>query len=118
VASAILYRVVNNHVQSELDAVYAALADPTRRLMVERLRSGRLTVTELGEPLTMTLAAVGKHVAVLEAAGIIRTTKKGRVRSCAIVPNALGSARDWLTAQEAFWNDRIDALETYLEETQ
>jgi DNA-binding transcriptional ArsR family regulator len=105
--------VVNN-----LDTVYSALADPTRRLMVERLRSGNLTVSELGEPLTMTLAAVGKHVAVLEAAGIVRTTKTGRVRSCAIVPHALRSANDWLAEQEAFWTTRIDALETYLEETQ
>ncbi|MCU1439512.1 MAG: ArsR family transcriptional regulator [Rhodoglobus sp.] len=86
--------------------------------MVERLRAGRLTVSELGEPLTMTLAAVGKHVAVLEAAGIIRTTKQGRVRSCAIVPRALGPASNWLAEQEAFWNTRVDALETYLEENQ
>lgn len=103
--------MVNN-----LDAVYAALADPTRRRMVERLRGGRLSVSELGEPFPMTLAAVGKHIAVLEVAGIVRTAKQGRVRSCEIVPEGLAEANRWLTDQEAFWTARIDALEAYLEE--
>jgi DNA-binding transcriptional ArsR family regulator len=104
--------VVNN-----LDGVYSALADPTRRAMIERLGSGPLSVTELGEPLTMTLAAVGKHVAALEAAGLVRTSKKGRVRTCALVPGAVSEASGWLVAQEAFWTSRIDALEQYLKET-
>jgi DNA-binding transcriptional ArsR family regulator len=103
--------VVNN-----LDTVYAALSDPTRRQMVERLRGGELTVSQLAEPLTMTLAAVGKHIAVLESAHIIRTSKRGRVRTCSIVPHALADATAWLAEQERFWNDRIDALVTYLEE--
>ena len=101
--------MVNN-----LDAVYSALADPTRRNMVESLRSGPLSVTELGQPLSMTLAAVGKHIAVLEAAGIIRTSKTGRVRSCALVPRGLSGAGDWLAEQELFWNNRLDALEEHL----
>jgi DNA-binding transcriptional ArsR family regulator len=109
--SAILYRVVNN-----LNAVYSALADPTRRQMVERLREGDLTVSQLAEPLTMTLAAVGKHIAVLESAHIISTTKRGRVRTCAIVPRSLTDATAWLTEQERFWNERLDALVTYLED--
>jgi DNA-binding transcriptional ArsR family regulator len=109
--SAILYRVVNN-----LNAVYSALADPTRRQMVERLRDGELTVSQLAAPLTMTLAAVGKHIAVLESAHIIETVKRGRVRSCALVPRSLTNATAWLTEQEQFWNDRLDALVTYLEE--
>ena len=106
-----LYRMVNN-----LDAVYAALADPTRRSMVESLRTGPLSVSELGSPHGMTLAAVGKHVAVLEAAGIIRTRKTGRVRSCAIVPTALTEANDWMTRQQAVWNSSLDALAAHLEE--
>jgi len=101
--------MVNN-----LDAVYSALADPTRRNMVESLRSGPLSVTELGQPLSMTLAAVGKHIAVLEAAGIIRTSKTGRVRSCALVPRGLSGAGDWLAEQELFWNNRLDALDEHL----
>lgn len=108
---AILYRVVNN-----LDLVYSALADPTRRGMVERLRGGELTVSQLAEPLTMTLAAVGKHVAVLESAHIIRTTKRGRVRTCAIIPRSLADATSWLAEQEQFWNERLDVLVSYLEE--
>jgi len=102
--------VVNN-----VNAVYSALADPTRRQMVERLRGGELTVSQLAEPLTMTLAAVGKHIAVLESAHIIRTTKRGRVRTCAIVPRSLVDATAWLTEQERFWNERLDALVTHLE---
>lgn len=101
---------------SRLDAVYSAIADPTRRAMVERLSRGGLSVSELGQPFAMTLAAVGKHVAVLEAAGIVRTTKIGRVRSCAMVPNALGDATSWLARHEQFWNSRVDALIEHLEE--
>lgn len=103
--------MVNN-----LSSVYSALADPTRRQMVERLRRGELTVSQLAEPLTMTLAAVGKHIAVLESARIIHTTKQGRVRTCAIVPRSLSDATAWLTEQERFWNERLDALVTYLED--
>jgi DNA-binding transcriptional ArsR family regulator len=104
-------------VVKQLDAVYGALADATRRSMVERLRQGELSVSALGEPYPMTLAAIGKHVAVLEAAGIVRTRKTGRVRSCALVPRALDDASAWMREQESFWNDRLDALTTYLEET-
>jgi DNA-binding transcriptional ArsR family regulator len=99
-----------------LDAVYGALADPTRRQMVERLQGGSLSVSDLAAPLSMTLAAVGKHIAVLEAAHIISTRKTGRVRTCAIVPHALTEATKWIGDQEAFWNSRIDALVSYLEE--
>ena len=86
--------------------------------MLERLRHGPLSVSELGEPLTMTLAAVGKHITVLESAGIIRTAKRGRVRTCALVPRALTDATAWLSEQEQFWNERIDALIDHLEESE
>lgn len=105
--------MVNN-----LDTIYSALADPTRRQMVERLQHGELTVSQLAQPLTMTLAAVGKHITILEAAHIIRTTKRGRVRSCSIVPHSLTDALGWIAEQERFWNERIDALVTYLEENE
>ncbi len=84
--------------------------------MLERLRHGPLSVSQLGEPLTMTLAAVGKHVTVLETAGIIRTAKAGRVRTCALVPRSLTDATAWLSAQEQFWNSSLDALIDHLEE--
>ena len=106
-----LYRMVNN-----LDRVYTALSDPTRRGMLERLQHGPLSVSDLAEPRTMTLAAVGKHVAVLESAGIITTHKSGRVRTCAIVPHSLAAATAWLTAHEQFWNERLDALGDHLKE--
>jgi DNA-binding transcriptional ArsR family regulator len=103
--------VVNN-----LDALYGALADPTRREMVSRLREGRMSVSELGAPYGMTLAAIGKHIAVLESAGVVHTTKQGRVRSCTLVPHGLSAAATWLDEQERFWNTRIDALIDHLEE--
>jgi DNA-binding transcriptional ArsR family regulator len=103
-------------VNNRLDAVYSALADPTRRQMVERLRGGTMTVSQLAEPLTMTLAAVGKHITVLESAGILHTQKQGRVRSCTIVPTALADATAWIEEQHRFWNDRVDSLARYLEE--
>lgn len=73
-------------------------------------------MSQLAEPLDMTLAAVGKHITVLESAHIIRTTKRGRVRTCVLVPRSLTDATAWLTEQERFWNERLDALVTYLEE--
>lgn len=103
-------------VNNRLDAIYSALADPTRRNMLERLGAGSMSVSDLGAPYGMTLAAIGKHVTVLEAAGIVRTRKQGRVRSCSVIPHALSDARDWLAATEAFWNTRMDAMADYLGE--
>jgi DNA-binding transcriptional ArsR family regulator len=105
--------VVNNRTDA-LDALYGALADPTRRDMIARLRGGPLSVSDLGAPFGMTLAAVGKHVAALESAGIVRTHKTGRVRRCALVPRGLSPAASWLAEQEQFWNERLDVLEQHL----
>lgn len=104
------------HHGTELDALYGALADSTRREMIARLRTGPLSISDLGAPFGMTLAAIGKHVAALESAGIVRTHKSGRVRRCALVPRGLSAAASWLTEQEQFWNERLDLLETHLEE--
>ena len=98
--------------------MYGALADPTRRSMVERLRAGELSVSALGQPYGITLAAVGKHVAVLESAGLVRTRKRGRVRSCVLVPHGLDAASGWIREQERFWHERLDALTAYLDEEQ
>ena len=105
--------MVNNHAV-ELDALYGALADPTRREMIARLRGGPLSISDLGAPFGMTLAAIGKHVTALESAGIVRTHKSGRVRRCALVPRGLSAAASWLTEQEQFWNERLDLLEQHL----
>ena len=105
--------MVNNHAV-ELDALYGALSDPTRREMISRLHGGPLSISDLGAPFGMTLAAIGKHVAALESAGIVRTHKSGRVRRCALVPRGLSAAASWLTEQEQFWNERLDALEEHL----
>lgn len=84
--------------------------------MLERLQNGPLSVSALGEPLSMTLAAVGKHITVLESAGIIRTAKSGRVRTCALVPHALTDATTWLATHDQFWTERLDALSDHLKE--
>lgn len=99
----------------DLTRLYGAIADPTRRGILDRLRRGPRTVTELGEPFGITLAAVGKHITTLEAAGLIRTAKQGRVRTCSLVPGALREAEDWIRQQNLFWNNRLDALTTHLE---
>ena len=97
-----------------LDAVFGALADPTRRAILVRLAKQPLTVSELADPLTMSLPAASKHIRVLERAGLLRQTKIGRVRRCEILPIALGDAQQWMDEVEAFWTDRLDALGDFL----
>ena len=84
-----------------LDRVFHALADPSRRLMVERLSRGPASVSELARPLTMTLAAVVQHLQVLEASGLVRTEKVGRVRTCRIEPAALRTAEQWISERRS-----------------
>ena len=99
-----------------LSHVFAALADPTRRAMVERLGRGPASVSELAEPLDMTLAAVVQHVQVLARSGVIATEKRGRVRTCRLRPEALGRAGRWLAQQqERFWKAGLAALDEGLE---
>jgi DNA-binding transcriptional ArsR family regulator len=97
-----------------LDRVFHALADPSRRVMVERLSRGPASVTELAEPLTMSLAAVVQHVHVLEASGLVRSRKVGRVRTCRIDPAALGTAERWIAERRSAWERRLDRLGEYL----
>jgi DNA-binding transcriptional ArsR family regulator len=93
-----------------LDPVFQALADPTRRVIVERLSGGPASVSELAKPLAMSLSAVVQHLAVLEASGLVRSEKTGRVRTCRIEPAALKSAEDWIGARRAQWERRFDRL--------
>jgi DNA-binding transcriptional ArsR family regulator len=99
---------------ADLDRVFHALADPGRRLMLERLSRGSASVTELGRPLAMSLAAVVQHVQVLEASGLVRSQKTGRTRTCTINPAALSSAESWISERRTLWERRLDRLGDYL----
>ncbi|WP_299192289.1 metalloregulator ArsR/SmtB family transcription factor [uncultured Erythrobacter sp.] len=96
-------------------SVFRALGDPSRLAMIERLSRGPANVSELAEPLDMSLAGASKHVGVLEAAGLLVRTKRGRERVCELRPGALFEARDWVQRYSKFWNERLDALEQALE---
>src|SRR6266567_8774568 len=95
---------------ADLDRVFHALADPGRRVMVERLSQGPASVSELSKPLAMSLAAVLQHVQVLEASGLVRSQKTGRTRTCTINPAALRSAESWLSGRRGLWERRLDRL--------
>jgi DNA-binding transcriptional ArsR family regulator len=94
-----------------LDAVFSALADPTRRSILDRLRNGALTVTELAEPYAMSLNAVSKHIKTLENAGLIRREITGREHSCQLDTARFDEAIDWMSYYSEFWSGRIEALE-------
>ncbi len=98
----------------DLSLLFHALSDPTRRAILTRLAQGPAAVTELAAPTGLRLPTVMRHLSVLEAAGLIATTKDGRVRSCAIVPGALAPVRSWLDAQRAIWESRLDRLDDYV----
>jgi DNA-binding transcriptional ArsR family regulator len=93
-----------------LDRVFQALADPSRRDMVERLSQGPASVSELARPLAMTLAGVVQHLQVLEASGLVRSEKLGRVRTCRIEPAALTSVEQWIADRRTTWERRFDRL--------
>ncbi|GIF00780.1 ArsR/SmtB family transcription factor [Paractinoplanes rishiriensis] len=97
-----------------LDRVYAALADGTRRTMVDRLSRGPATVKELAGPLTMSLPAVLQHLRVLEESGLVRSEKVGRVRTCRLQPAVLQAAEQWIADRRAGWESRLDRLEEFL----
>jgi DNA-binding transcriptional ArsR family regulator len=100
-----------------LDAVFSALADPTRRAIVVRLSEGEASVSELAEPFDVSLPAVTKHLAVLERAGLLEHHKRGRVRHCRLVAAPLGLADEWLGTYRVFWERRLDSLATHLRST-
>jgi DNA-binding transcriptional ArsR family regulator len=99
-----------------LDATLAALADPTRRAIVERLRRGEARVTELAEPFAMSLNAVSKHIRVLERAKLVRRRREWREHWVAFDPLPLIEAAAWMDKQRAFWSERLDVLERLLHE--
>lgn len=101
---------------AEPDAVFNALADPSRRRMIERLSRGPATVSELAAPLPMSLPSVVQHLGILQASGLIRSEKVGRVRTCQLEPDALTSAGDWISARRLAWERRLDRLGDFLTE--
>lgn len=112
----ILKHVLNDMLDPELDLdrIFHALADPGRRRMLERLSQGPASVSELGKPLAMSLAAVLQHVQILEASGLVRSSKLGRTRTCTLNPQTLRSAEHWISERRTFVERRLDRLGGYL----
>jgi DNA-binding transcriptional ArsR family regulator len=98
----------------QLDTVFHALGDATRRRMLRQLASGERTVSQLAEPFAMSLAAASKHIKALEHAGLIRREVRGRTHLCHLDPGPLASAQQWLSFYERFWTERFDVLERLL----
>src|SRR5215467_3980062 len=117
--STILKHVLNNVVDPglDLDRVFRALADPGRRRMLERLSQGPASVSELGKPLSMSLAAVLQHVQILESSGLVQSHKVGRTRICSLNTATLRSAERWISERRAFVERQLDRLGEYLADT-
>lgn len=98
----------------DLSLIFHALSDPTRRAMLRRLAAGPAAVTELAQPTGLRLPTVMRHLSVLEEAGMIATAKDGRIRTCALVPEALAPVRSWLDEQRDIWEARLDRLDDYV----
>ncbi len=99
-----------------LDRVFHALAEPTRRAMVERLSVGPMSVSDLAQPFDVTLAAVVQHLQVLEESGVVRSEKVGRVRTCRLAPEGLKLAERWISERRGLWERRLDRLGELLAE--
>ena len=103
--------ILNHMVEYDLNRVFHALANPTRRAILDRLALREATVSHLSRPLPLSFAAVSKHLGVLENAGLVTREMRGRERLCRLNPAALEDARTWLEFHERFWTDRLDALD-------
>lgn len=99
----------------DLDSIFGALSDPTRRAILRRLTRSECSVMEIAEPFHMSLAAVSKHIKVLEQARLIRREKRGTFYYASLNPQALKTAEQWLAYYERFWSERLDSLKRYLE---
>jgi DNA-binding transcriptional ArsR family regulator len=102
--------------RAQVDRVFHALGDPTRRAIVEKLSAGAISVSSLAKPLDITLAAVVQHLQILERSGLVRTTKIGRVRTCRIEPKGLSIAERWIEERRSLWERRLDRLGAVLAE--
>jgi DNA-binding transcriptional ArsR family regulator len=103
-----------NHTAARLDRVFHALADPTRRSVLEQLSGGPASMTELARPFRMALPSFSQHLHVLEDCGLVRSRKKGRVRTYQLAPKPLEAAEHWLSKQRTIWERRLDQLDDYL----
>jgi len=101
---------------SDLGRVFQALADPTRRAVLERLAGGPAAMSELAQPFGMALPSFAQHLDVLEDCGLVRSSKDGRVRTYQLAPRPLKAAEGWLSRQRALWTRRLDQLDDYLKE--
>lgn len=102
---------------ADLDRMFQALADPTRRQMLERLSQGPASVSELAEPLPMSLPAVVQHLQVLEQSGLVQSEKVGRVRTCTLDAGAMSRAEKWINDRRMGWESRLDRLGAFLTAT-
>jgi DNA-binding transcriptional ArsR family regulator len=109
-----ILRYVPNHT-AQLDRVFQALADPTRRAVLRRLSAGVAPVSELARPFDMALPSFLQHLKVLEGCGLVRSRKSGRIRTCQISPQPLKAAEGWMAGRRAMWERRLDQLDHYLE---
>jgi DNA-binding transcriptional ArsR family regulator len=100
----------------DIDRIFHALGDPTRRAIVEKLSEGPISVSRLAEPLDMTLAAVVQHLQVLEESGLVKTEKTGRVRTCRIEPAGFSAAGKWISDRRTVWERQLDRLGDLLAE--
>ena len=105
----------NRMIEHDLNRVFHALGDPTRRAILDHLAEGEATVSHLSRPFDLSFAAVSKHLGVLERAGLVTREARGRERVCRINPAALDDARNWLEFHERFWKERLEALEALVE---
>lgn len=107
-----------NSIAPQLGLTFAALADPTRRAILERLAQGDLAVTELAEPFQVSLPAISKHLRVLERAGLVVQERRGRTRQCRLVAAPMKEAADWISRYRVYWERQLDVLADYLAELQ
>lgn len=116
--SALIFNQMVKYLNNTLDATFGALADPTRRSILERLIGGESSVTSLAEPFDMSLPAVSKHLRVLEKAGLLTQVKDGRVRRCRMDAGPMKEASDWVGRYRIFWEEQLDSLADYIEQMQ
>ena len=113
---AVNFNQMVNYSVGGLDAVFGALADPTRRAILERLALGETSVGVLAEPFNMSLPAISKHLRALERAGLLVQEKDGRVRRCRLEAGPMKEAADWISKYKSFWEDQLDNLAAYLQQ--
>lgn len=109
--------MVNYSNEQQLNYIFSALSDPTRRQMLTTLSEGEVSVSELSKPFGITKSAITKHLKILERAGLLKRTIDGRIHRCRLKPEPLETVSEWVKFYEHFWNEKLDALDEFLKET-